>query len=198
MAASTKFSLILFFTGSLFLKGTLGEIVCEHLPTTVCSFAIASCGKRCLLENGYQCKTLEVVAKRMAPYIETDTCVSACGLNRNSVGISSDKLLEPQFLAKLCSLNCYWNCPNIIDVYTKLADAEGVILLNLCEKQKIHLHRNMLERLSSDAAPGPIHAALGPMGANEIKLLSSSDASSPIASIKSVKLVQIDAPTPAP
>ncbi|GFY83714.1 hypothetical protein Acr_03g0004880 [Actinidia rufa] len=165
MAASTKFSLILFFICSLFLKGTLGEIVCEHLPTTVCSFAIASCGKRCLLETGYQCKTLEVVAKRMAPYIETDACVSACGLNRNSVGISSDKLLEPQFLAKLCSSNCYRNCPNIIDVYTKLADAEGVILRNLCEKQKIHLHRNMLERLSSGAAPGPIHhAALGPIG----------------------------------
>lgn len=79
----------------------LGDILCEHLPTTVCSFAIASSGKRCLLENGYQCKTLEVVAKRMAPYIEIDTCVSACGLNRNSVGISSDKFLEPQFLAKL-------------------------------------------------------------------------------------------------
>ncbi|GFY83712.1 hypothetical protein Acr_03g0004860 [Actinidia rufa] len=202
MAASTKFSLILFFTCSLFLKGTLGEIICEHLPTTVCSFAITSSGKRCLLEinrkTRYQCKTLEVVAKRMAPYIETDTCVSACGLNRNSIGISSNKLLEPQFLTKLCSPNCYRNCPNIIDVYTKLADAEGVILLNLCEKQKIHLHRNMLERLSSGAAPGPIHAALGPMGANEIKLLNSGDASSPIASIKSVKLDQVDAPTPAP
>ncbi|XP_057475943.1 uncharacterized protein LOC130763937 [Actinidia eriantha] len=202
MAASTEFSLILFFTCSLFLKGTLGEIVCEHLPTTVCSFAIASCGKRCLLETddretGYQCKTLEVVAKSRAPYIETDACVSACGLNRNSVGISSDKFLEPQFLAKLCSPNCYRNCPNIIDVYTKLADAEGVILLNLCAKQKIHLHRNMLERLSSGAAPGPIHAALGPMGANEIKLLSSGDASSPIASIKSVKLDQVDADAPA-
>ncbi|CAK9133932.1 unnamed protein product [Ilex paraguariensis] len=133
MAFSRTSPLILFFACSLFLHGTLGEIICEDLPTDVCSFSIASSGKRCLLENyatkdgkvAYQCRTSEVVVARMAEYIETDQCVSACGVDRNSVGISSDALLEPQFTTKLCSPSCYRNCPNIVDLYFNLAAGEG-------------------------------------------------------------------------
>lgn len=111
----------------------LGEVICENLPTDICSFSIASSGKRCLLENyaakdgkvEYQCRTSEVVVERMAEYIETDECVSACGVDRNSVGISSDSLLEPQSTAKICSPCCYQNCPNIVDLYFNLAAGEG-------------------------------------------------------------------------
>jgi hypothetical protein len=73
----------------------------------------------------YQCTTSEVVVERMAGYIETNQCVKACGVERNSVGISSDALLEPQFTAKLCSPSCYQNCPNIVDLYFNLAAGEG-------------------------------------------------------------------------
>lgn len=111
-----------------------GEIICEELPNNVCSFAIASSGKRCLLENfegkdgkvEYQCRSSEVIVERMAQHIETDECVAACGVDRNAVGISSDAFFEPQFAAKLCSPPCYQNCPNIVDLYFNLAAGEGI------------------------------------------------------------------------
>lgn len=113
----------------------VGEMVCEDLPNDVCAFSIGSSGKRCLLETyatrdgtvEYQCRTSEVVVERMADYLETDECVKACGVDRNSVGISSDALLEPQFTAKLCSPACYQQCPNIVDLYFNLAAGEGEI-----------------------------------------------------------------------
>jgi hypothetical protein len=118
------------------------EIVCEELPNDICAFTISSSGKRCLLETyatknnavEYQCRTSEVVVEKMADYIETDACVKACGVDRNSVGISSDALLEPQFTAKLCSPACYQNCPNIVDLYFNLAAGEGntLITINAC------------------------------------------------------------------
>lgn len=73
----------------------------------------------------FQCKTSEVFAENMAEWIENDECVEACGVDRKSVGISSDSLLEPQITAKLCSAACYENCPNIVDLYYNLALAEG-------------------------------------------------------------------------
>ncbi|XP_027065874.1 uncharacterized protein [Coffea arabica] len=162
-SSSLTFSFVLFFACSLFLRGAQGEIVCEELPTNVCSFSIASSGKRCLLENlkgkdgkvEYQCRTSEVVVERMAEHIETDECVSACGVDRNAVGISSDAFFEPLFTAKLCSPACYQNCPNIIDLYFNLAAGEGVYLPALCEKQRSRPHRAMIELLSNGAAPGP-------------------------------------------
>ncbi|KAI3819062.1 hypothetical protein L1987_12884 [Smallanthus sonchifolius] len=163
MSSPIFLSLVLFFASSLFLQGALGEIVCEDLPTEVCSFSIASSGKRCLLENyennngntGYQCTTSQVMVERMSEYIETDECVKACGVDRNSVGISSDTLLEPQSVSKICSPTCYQSCPNIVDLYFNLAAAEGVFLPDLCEKQRSNPHRAMIELLSSGAAAGP-------------------------------------------
>lgn len=109
------------------------EMVCEDLPKEVCAFSVASSGKRCLLETEkgadggveYQCRTSEVVVERMAEYIETDQCVESCGVDRSSVGISSDAFFEPQFTGKLCSPACYQKCPNIVDLYFNLAAGEG-------------------------------------------------------------------------
>ncbi|XVF08217.1 hypothetical protein REPUB_Repub06bG0207300 [Reevesia pubescens] len=160
---SFKFPIFLFLS-SLFLHASLAEIICEDLPKDVCAFSIASSGKRCLLETEagkdgnveYQCRTSEVVVERMAEYIETDECVSACGVDRNSIGISSDSLLEPQFTAKLCAPACYQKCPNIIDLYFNLAAGEGIFLPDLCKAQRTNPRRTMFELLSSGAAPGPV------------------------------------------
>ncbi|EYU41813.1 hypothetical protein ABFS83_10G024200 [Erythranthe nasuta] len=168
MASSMKSSLILFFASSLFVQGILAELICEDLPANRCSFAIASSGKRCVLENfsdergtlDYTCKTSEVVVERLSGYIETDECVNACGVDRGFVGISSDAFLTADFTPRLCSPACYQNCPNIVDLYFNLAAGEGVYLPALCQKQKSNPHRAMLELLSSGggAAPGPVAA----------------------------------------
>lgn len=111
----------------------IGTLICENLPQGLCAFSISSKGKRCLLENytgengkvGYQCRTSDVDVERLLNYIEKEECVKACGADRRAVGISSDSLMEPQFTAKLCSPNCFQNCPNIIDLYFNLAAGEG-------------------------------------------------------------------------
>ncbi|KAL2508335.1 PAR1 protein [Forsythia ovata] len=129
----TKMKMIIFLAFALFLQGSLGELVCEELPVGLCSFSIASSGKRCLLETfasndgtlEFQCKTSEVVAINLHEYIEADECVSACGVDRKSIGISSDSLLDSQSTPKLCSPQCYQNCPNIVDLYYNLALGEG-------------------------------------------------------------------------
>ncbi|KNA12094.1 hypothetical protein SOVF_129080 [Spinacia oleracea] len=129
----------------------------------MCVMAIASSGKRCVLEKykndiggemEYQCRTSEVVVERMSEYIETDECIKACGIDRKTVGISSDNLLEPHFTAKLCSPSCYNNCPNVVDLYFNLAQGEGVNLSDLCQRGKPR--RAMVELMSSGAAPGPV------------------------------------------
>ncbi|GAV65476.1 PAR1 domain-containing protein [Cephalotus follicularis] len=166
MAPSFKLPYVLFLS-SLFLHAALAELICEELPSDVCAFSIASSGKRCSLETDmgkdgktveYQCKTSEVVVERMSDYIETDECVRACGVDRNSVGISSDALLDPQFAAKLCSPSCYDKCPNIVDLYFNLAAGEGVFLPDLCKASKGNPHRAMLGLLSSGAAIDPMFA----------------------------------------
>lgn len=115
------------------LHDFVGEIICEELSKELCAFSISSSGKRCLLENvetkkgvEYECRTSDVIVARMAEHIETDECVNACGVDRITVGISSDPLLEPQFAAKLCSAYCYHNCPNIVHLYFYLAAGEGI------------------------------------------------------------------------
>ncbi|KAF9675419.1 hypothetical protein SADUNF_Sadunf09G0030400 [Salix dunnii] len=159
---------IAFLALSLLLNGALGELVCEQLPVDLCSYSIATSGKRCLLENyvtkdgdvKYQCKTSEVVVDTMNEWIEIDECITACGLNRNTVGISSDSLLQPQFLNQLCSKSCSEACPNIVDLYSDLALAEGVYLPNLCASPRRAMYQT---RSSGDAAPATVSAgALSP------------------------------------
>lgn len=103
------------------------------MPKDRCAFAIASSGKRCLLETyasragfiEYQCKTSNVIVEKLSGHIETDECVNACGVDRKTVGISSDSLMEPHFTTKLCSTACFQNCPNLADLYFNLAAGEG-------------------------------------------------------------------------
>ncbi|KAK6125946.1 hypothetical protein DH2020_040254 [Rehmannia glutinosa] len=157
MGSSMKLPLVFFFACSIFLKATLAEVTCEKLPENLCAFAIASSGKRCVLENSknedgdldYTCKSSEVVAERFAGYIETDRCVAACGVDRRFAGISSDAFLTPDFTKSLCSPACYQNCPNIVDLYFNLAAGEGFFLPVLCEKQKWNPKHAMFGLLSS-------------------------------------------------
>ncbi|KAL0415512.1 UNVERIFIED_CONTAM: hypothetical protein Slati_3383100 [Sesamum latifolium] len=165
MGSSMKLSLILFFTCSLFVQGTLAHVICENLPTNLCSFAIASSGKRCVLEKckntqGKTCRTSEVVVEKLSGYIETDQCVKACGVCRESVGISSDAFLSSEFTAHLCSPACHQNCPNIIDLFFNLAASEGVSLPTLCKNQEEN-HQALLAILSrGGVTPGPVAAPL--------------------------------------
>ncbi|KAL0354966.1 UNVERIFIED_CONTAM: hypothetical protein Sradi_3943500 [Sesamum radiatum] len=151
----------------LFFNLAAGEadVICENLPTNLCSFAIASSGKRCVLENHKNaqektCKTSEVVVEKLFGYIETDQCVKACGVCRDSVEVSSDAFLSSEFTAHLCSPACYHNCPNIVDLFFNLAAGEGVSLPALCKNQE-EKHREMLTILSSGGVnPGPVAAPL--------------------------------------
>ncbi|KAL0375282.1 UNVERIFIED_CONTAM: hypothetical protein Sradi_3443900 [Sesamum radiatum] len=173
MASSMKFSFVIFFACSFFVQGTLGEVICENLPTNLCSFAVASSGKRCMLENHKNtqgktdgtCKTSEVVVEKLSGHIESDQCVKACGVHRESAELSSDVFLSSEFTARLCSPACYQNCHNIVEFFVNLAAGEGVSLPTLCQDQKEN-HRAMLAILSSgDATLGPVaapHAAPAP------------------------------------
>lgn len=102
----------------------------------MCAFAVASSGNRCALETEaaregsgkeHRCRTSEVVVENATAvgYVESDRCVTACGVDRKSVGISSNALLEPQFVAGLCSPDCYESCPNVVNLYHNLAIGEG-------------------------------------------------------------------------
>ncbi|KAK4794801.1 hypothetical protein SAY86_012795 [Trapa natans] len=184
---SSKLPMALFLS-SLFLNVALGEIICENLPSELCAFSVASSGKRCLLETykfqgggmEYQCRTSEIIVERIAGHMESDHCVKICGVDRNSAGISSDALLEPQFTAKLCSPKCYTRCPNIIDLYYNLAAGEGVFLPDLCEAQSTNTHRAMTELLSSGSAPS---SAASPLSYQSLASTSiSTDPSSPAPS----------------
>lgn len=110
-----------------------GEVTCESLDQNACAFAVSASGKRCVLEKQvkrsgqetYTCKTSEIEAEKLNNWIETDQCIKSCGLDRKSLGISSDSLLESGFTQKLCSSPCYGSCPNIVDLYFNLAAGEG-------------------------------------------------------------------------
>ncbi|KAI5652774.1 hypothetical protein M9H77_29961 [Catharanthus roseus] len=146
-------------------------ISCENLNKDSCAFAVSSSGKRCVLEKkirrsdgeeAYACRTSDIEADRLKDWIESDECIQSCGLDRHSLGISSDSLLESSFTHKLCSPSCYSTCPNILDLYFNLAAAEGVYLPKLCEVQGANARRGMTEIKSSGmVAPGPESAAQG-------------------------------------
>ncbi|XP_073009370.1 uncharacterized protein [Typha latifolia] len=163
MASSSKITLSLVLSLSLFFPSALGGVICEDLPQKLCAFSISSTSKRCVLESvphergtaEYQCRTSDVVVAKMSNWIESDECVKACGVYRSTVGISSDALLEPQFMAKLCSDACYKNCPNIVDLYFNLAAGEGVFLPELCRISFPNPHRSMKEVGSGAPAPAP-------------------------------------------
>ncbi|CAN6564935.1 hypothetical protein ACFX13_042695 [Malus domestica] len=151
------------------VQATLGGITCENLDHDACAFAVSSSGKRCVLEKhvrrsgeeAYTCRTSEIEADKLKDWIESETCIKSCGLDRKSYGISSDSLLESSFTQKLCSPQCYGSCPNIVDLYFNLAAGEGVFLPTLCAAQGANARREMSEiRSSGYVAPGPINAKL--------------------------------------
>ncbi|XP_059295670.1 uncharacterized protein LOC132049008 [Lycium ferocissimum] len=160
-------------TWCMYAEANAREIVCEELSVGTCAYSVASSGKRCSLETyelnegttGYQCKTSEVVANiGLADLIESDECISACGTDRNSVGISSDSLLESAFTSKLCSQECYQNCPNIVDLYYNLALGEGVYLPAFCKGRKLNGRREMSQIESSGTVAGAPSSASGGEG----------------------------------
>ncbi|XP_055830696.1 uncharacterized protein LOC129899694 [Solanum dulcamara] len=154
----------IFLVFSLLVHGALGngEIVCEDLSIGLCAYSVASSGKRCSLETyesgegttRYQCKTSEVLVSNIgiANLIESDECISACGANRNSVGISSDSLLESKFTSKLCSQQCNQKCPNIVDLYYNLALGEGMYLPAFCKGRNLNGRHEMSQIQSSGVA----------------------------------------------
>ncbi|KDP22273.1 hypothetical protein JCGZ_26104 [Jatropha curcas] len=152
----------------LCVQGTLGEIKCEHLDQDTCSYAISSTGKRCVLEKhvkrsgqeSYNCRTSEIEADRLRNWIESDQCIKACGLDRKTLGISSDSLLDSCFTKHLCSSECYNSCPNVVDLYFNLAAGEGVFLPKLCEAKEGNGRRELIADIKSSGivATGPIHA----------------------------------------
>ncbi|BBN11425.1 hypothetical protein MPTK1_5g11780 [Marchantia polymorpha subsp. ruderalis] len=161
---------------------------CEDLSIEDCAFAVSSTGARCVLEkstlqNGEtsaECQTSIIMAEKPLEWIETDECIKSCGLERVSYGLSTDALMEKGFTAKLCSAECQNNCPNIVDLYIKLAAGEGVYLPRLCTSQKSRSRRLIADPVQalkavagsdpqivvtsdtwkqSEVAPGPLEAA---------------------------------------
>ena len=65
------------------------------------------------------------MAERQEEWIEKDECIDLCGLQRMTIGLSTDALLEEDFTRKFCLSQCRTMCPNINDLYTKLAAGEG-------------------------------------------------------------------------
>ncbi|CAN0854642.1 hypothetical protein LINGRAHAP2_LOCUS5961 [Linum grandiflorum] len=106
----------------------------------------------------YQCETSEVVVDKMKDMIESDECIKSCGLDRNTVGISSDYLLTRKFVSKLCSGPCFQSCPNIVDLYSNLALAEGMDLYGMCSWGG--RRRSLLQpKSSSDAGAAAVNGA---------------------------------------
>ncbi|KAI7730874.1 hypothetical protein M8C21_024760 [Ambrosia artemisiifolia] len=158
---------IVFVCGVIFtfcVEVILGTITCENLNMDSCAFAVSSSGKRCVLEKNvkrsgeeaFVCTTSQIDTDHVTNWIESDSCLEACGLDRNVLGISSDSLLDSQFMQKLCSAQCYNGCPNIVDLYFNLGVGEGVYLPSLCQTRGDNKRRGMSEiRSSGYVAPGP-------------------------------------------
>ena len=66
-----------------------------------------------------------IMAEKQEEWIESDECIKSCGLERMSVGLSTDLLMDSRFAELLCSSECLNNCPNLIDLYISLAAGEG-------------------------------------------------------------------------
>ncbi|CAN6351330.1 unnamed protein product [Urochloa humidicola] len=158
----TKLAAAFVFSMSLLLSSALGaRVVCEQLAAGQCAFAVSSASRRCVLESthcagrptAYECRTSGVVVEdaRLAGTVETDRCVRACGVDRATVGISSDSLLDPRVAGAVCSPACLQGCPNIVDLYANLAAGEGVAFSELCEVHRGNPRRAMLQ--SSGEAP---------------------------------------------
>ena len=137
--------------------GGVGGTTCENLNKDTCAFAVSSSGKRCVLEKhvrrsgeeAYVCRTSEIEADKVKDWVESDQCIEACGLDRKSLGISSDSLLECGFTRKLCSTQCYNGCPNIVDLYFNLAAGEGNLQTSKPKRPETNMHVLFFSRKNS-------------------------------------------------
>uniref|UniRef100_A0A0C9QPS1 TSA: Wollemia nobilis Ref_Wollemi_Transcript_14424_909 transcribed RNA sequence n=1 Tax=Wollemia nobilis TaxID=56998 RepID=A0A0C9QPS1_9CONI len=150
MASALRYSVALCLTLALTVLGVQGvqggRVECEKLPVEMCAFAVSSSGARCVLEKKYdtathgvqyECQSSSVMVEKMMEWIETEECLKACGLERMSVGMSSDGLAEStDFRSNLCSDKCQNDCPNVVDLYLNLAAGEGMYLPRVCEGHK--------------------------------------------------------------
>ncbi|KAK9144371.1 hypothetical protein Sjap_004274 [Stephania japonica] len=150
-------------------------ISCENLPADYCAFAISSEGMRCVLGKYYAydyvegrrvtkfvCRSSGVFVPNMLNWVETHKCIKACGVERHSIGMTYSELLwQPKFMKRLCCHSCYYECPNIVDLFFNLALGEGQYLPRLCRR-----HRGKHEPVqgSSTTRPGasPIEAPMAP------------------------------------
>eukprot|EP00253_Pinus_taeda_P016628 PITA_16628 len=151
------------------LQVVYGGIVCENLPQEVCALSVSSYGARCVLEKSiskdgtvlFECLSSDVIAEKINEWIETEECKNACGIERLAVGMSSDALREGQFTRKLCSPDCYYNCPNILDLYFNLAAGEGIYLPRLCEAQRSG-DRRIISEVISESLSGIVTEEFAP------------------------------------
>nr|POE50913.1 hypothetical protein CFP56_31918 [Quercus suber] len=84
---------------------TIGGFTCEDLPLDFCTFSVSASVNRCWLENNlkdgimeYRCITSETVVEdnKLHGYIENEECVSACGVDRLTIGIYLWYVCEPK------------------------------------------------------------------------------------------------------
>ncbi|CAL1402176.1 unnamed protein product [Linum trigynum] len=121
VAALLKMITLFALSSLLILNGAIGDLICEELPVELCAYSISDTGKRCVLENYLARKGMRH-ASTTAALTETVSAIAS----------SSDYLLSPNFVAKLCSQPCFSYCPNILDLYSNLAQAEGMNLHDIC------------------------------------------------------------------
>eukprot|EP01018_Ginkgo_biloba_P016566 Gb_38853 [translate_table: standard] len=78
----------------------------------MCAFSVSSIGARCMLKKyvmrydniKYEFQSSKILAEKMMEWIEIEDCMEVYGLERMSVGVLSDALLEYHFTNKLCTL----------------------------------------------------------------------------------------------
>ena len=70
-------------------------------------------------------QTSKIVTDSFHSWIEDNKCIQACGLNRMSVGLSSDFLGEHELQRSICGNSCLEECLNVVEIFTNLASGEG-------------------------------------------------------------------------
>lgn len=119
------------------------QLECSMLPAEECAFAVSYTGNRCVLDKAlrsdhYTCETSNVKAGEDSPveYVESNECVQACGVDRMTVGFSTDELTSHAFITKMCSRQCRNNCANLVDIYSNIIAGEGLTLSEFCGEQR--------------------------------------------------------------
>ncbi|MCO5581579.1 hypothetical protein L7F22_035467 [Adiantum nelumboides] len=151
------------------------QVVCEELGIYECAFAVASTGARCILETKislevciqFECTTSSVLASPFANWIETAECLLFCGLERLTIGISTDFIGDLGLQKMICSSMCQKNCPNIVDVFSNLAIGEGLNLENICKEGEIH-HFKGKEKVATPLAASRATKYLSRLGTSTL------------------------------